>query len=93
MAGITLWSCTVTTVTIMPTIASVEYMAGRTKVQPPTRFCYLNIIFSIHTGPQQPFIWGAMWFMAGGAGKDIVCGIISRKRVFKVAPTTGIIGK
>jgi hypothetical protein len=77
---------------IVPTIASVDHVAGCTKIPPLTGFCYLNIILSIHTGPQQPFIGGAMRFVAVQAGKDIVCGLISRERVFKVAPATRAVG-
>jgi hypothetical protein len=90
MTGTTNWSYTVTTVTIMPTTTSVEYMAGRTKVQPPTRLCYLNIIFAIHSGPQQPFICGTMGFMAIGAGKVIVI-CFGTIRGYSVTPTRSIV--
>jgi len=90
MTGTTNWSYTVTTVTCMPTTTSVEYMACRTKVQPPTSLCYLNIIFAIHSGPQQPFICGTMGFMAVGAGKVIVI-CFGTIRGYSGTPTSSVV--
>jgi hypothetical protein len=58
-------------------------MAGCTKLPPKGLTIYIiitrhdNIILSIDTGPQQPWIRGTMGFMTVGAGKAIVIGTIA----------------
>jgi hypothetical protein len=74
-------------------------MAGCTKLPPKGLTIFIiiiriirikirhdNIILSIDTGPQQPWIRGTMGFMAVGAGKDIVISFTLRIRGYSVTP-------
>jgi hypothetical protein len=68
-----------------------HHMAGCTKLPPVPNPPYGNIILSVDTSPQQPFIWGTVGFMAIGAGKNIVFGFTSRIRGYIVTIVTNII--
>jgi hypothetical protein len=61
-----------------------KHMTGCTKLPPVRSPPYGNIILSVDTSPQQPFIWGTVGFMAIGAGKNIVISFTKRIRGYNV---------